>query len=446
MFSFVLFVIVSTYVLQYQFSTAAGNNKDCLILTPYIKAGNASHARHLSEVDSGNFLGVNSHSGFLTVKEEYNSNLFFWYFPHENQAEVPWIIWLQGGPGISSLFGLFELIGPLKIDDGKVKHRNLTWASDYSLLFVDSPVGAGFSFTDDDNGYTDNEDDVGAQLYELVIQLLQMFPELEQAPLFIAGESYAGKYVPALAIQIHRNQDQNDSHPVNLRGIAIGNGIIDPRSMMHYTELLSVLGLLAGKELDKLKEIEDAAVALLDEGKMVDAANKFNETIEYIKKQSGISIYNFNKDSGGSVNSDLELFVTKPEVRSWIHVGSVPFDLNNQYVYTKMLPDFMNSTKPFIEELLEHYGVMCYSGQLDLLLPYGVTKHTHDQFNWSRRSEFDKAPRKRLRSSNKGGIVGYKRSGGNFVEVLIRHAGHMVPIEVPEVAKFIVDSFIMEYK
>lgn len=41
-----------------------------------------------------------------------------------------------------------------------MKERNVTWASDYSLLFLDNPVGAGFSFTDDDRGYPNNEDDV----------------------------------------------------------------------------------------------------------------------------------------------------------------------------------------------------------------------------------------------------------------------------------------------
>jgi vitellogenic carboxypeptidase-like protein len=90
-----------------------------LILTRYIKTGNATLARKLSEVNSKNYLGIKSHSGYITVKEEYNSNLFFWFFPHEKSADVPWIIWLQGGPGISSLYGLFDLIGPFKVEDGK---------------------------------------------------------------------------------------------------------------------------------------------------------------------------------------------------------------------------------------------------------------------------------------------------------------------------------------
>lgn len=56
---------------------------------------------------------------------------------------------------------------------------------------------------------------VGEQLYEFLRQFLQIFPELQQAPLFIAGQSYAGKYVPALGIQIHRHREREPK--INLK-------------------------------------------------------------------------------------------------------------------------------------------------------------------------------------------------------------------------------------
>ncbi|XP_063838438.1 vitellogenic carboxypeptidase-like [Ostrinia nubilalis] len=174
------------------------------ILTPYIQNGSYSMARKLSTVDSKNFLGIKSHSGFMTVKKEYDSNIFFWYFPHERSAEKPWVIWLQGGPGFSSLVGLFHGVGPLKIEDSKVNLQKGTWANDYSLLFVDNPVGAGFSYTRDDRGYTSGQDEIGEQLLEFLVQFLQVFSELQDAPLFIAGQSYSGKYVPTLGLYIHR--------------------------------------------------------------------------------------------------------------------------------------------------------------------------------------------------------------------------------------------------
>lgn len=95
------------------------------MLTPLLKANKADQARKLSIVNASYFLNVTSHSGFLTIDEKYGSNTFFWYFPVMGKpvTETPWIIWLQGGPGASSIAGLFDEIGPLEIDHGLLKSK-----------------------------------------------------------------------------------------------------------------------------------------------------------------------------------------------------------------------------------------------------------------------------------------------------------------------------------
>lgn len=97
------------------------NCSGCLILTPYIRNCKAAQARALSAVNPAQFQGVRSYSAYITVKDEYQSNLFYWFFPVSEleMQNKPWIIWLQGGPGVSSMMGLFDLIGPLQIENGK---------------------------------------------------------------------------------------------------------------------------------------------------------------------------------------------------------------------------------------------------------------------------------------------------------------------------------------
>ncbi|XP_013864126.1 putative serine carboxypeptidase CPVL, partial [Austrofundulus limnaeus] len=122
-----------------------------LFLTPYLEKGAIDEARKLSLV--GNLPGANvkSYSGYLTVNKQFNSNLFFWFFPALMGAgdKAPVLLWLQGGPGGTSMFGLFVEHGPYVVYKNlTVGMRDFAWTSRYSVLYIDNPVGTGFSFTD----------------------------------------------------------------------------------------------------------------------------------------------------------------------------------------------------------------------------------------------------------------------------------------------------------
>lgn len=86
--------------------------------------------------------------GFVNIRE--GGHMFWWlYFTTasvQNYTDRPLIIWLQGGPGSSSTgYGNFAELGPLDIN---LKERNYTWVKDVNVLFVDNPVGTGFSYVE----------------------------------------------------------------------------------------------------------------------------------------------------------------------------------------------------------------------------------------------------------------------------------------------------------
>lgn len=223
------------------------DNDSALFLTPLIRDGKIGQAQAKCRVRLENDTAVESYAGYLTVDEAFNSNMFFWFFPAANGArDAPILMWLQGGPGLSSLYSVFNEHGPFTVD----KHhwlvsRQHAWTSTHSILYVDNPVGAGYSFTGHNDGYSSNQTAVGHNLYTAIVQFFELFPEYRENEFYVAGESYAGKYVPAVSHTIHKN-NPGARVKINFKGLAIGNGLIDPGNQMVYSDFLYQYGLIDG--------------------------------------------------------------------------------------------------------------------------------------------------------------------------------------------------------
>jgi serine carboxypeptidase-like clade 2 len=133
----------------------------------------------------------------------------------------PLVLWLNGGPGCSSLLGAFSEIGPFstnnsyKVGDSLIPNKH-AWNKNANLLFLESPAGVGFS-VDSNDSYTDfitAEDN-----YAALQSFFSKFPEFRGRSFFIAGESYAGKYIPDLARLVLSHGE------FPLAGIMVGNGV-----------------------------------------------------------------------------------------------------------------------------------------------------------------------------------------------------------------------------
>lgn len=100
---------------------------------------------------------------------------------------------ILGGPGDSSLSGLFNEVGPYTIrSDQRLVLREYSWHLKYNVIFIDNPVGTGFSFTDSDAGYSKNLIDVGQNVLKALQQFFLLFPHLQNNEFYLTGESYAG--------------------------------------------------------------------------------------------------------------------------------------------------------------------------------------------------------------------------------------------------------------
>jgi carboxypeptidase C (cathepsin A) len=164
-------------------------------------------------------------------------------------STIPLILWLQGGPGSSSQFGAYTEIGPIVVEKEKPKLRNQlnSWNREAHLLFVDSPLNTGFSYHGDRVGKTQvNTTSIATNhLLNFLYNFYKEFPSLKSSRLYIAGESYAGHYIPSLTNKIFFNMTFVEETDIRLAGIMIGNGFVDPINQINYYDsYLRVAGII----------------------------------------------------------------------------------------------------------------------------------------------------------------------------------------------------------
>lgn len=108
------------------------------------------------------------------------------------------------------------------------------------MIYIDQLVGTGFSFTDP-AGLAHTEDQVAENMFEFLQQFFAMFKELSKNDFYLTGESYAGKWIPAIGNRIHKSGSKKS---FNFVGVAIGDGYTDPYLQNDFSEQLYQLGNL----------------------------------------------------------------------------------------------------------------------------------------------------------------------------------------------------------
>lgn len=164
------------------------------------------------------------------TEENSRNDMFYWVFQSRDKPkDDPLVMWLTGGPGCASEVALFFENGPYKFPDditktGPFSSNSYSWNTNANLLYVDQPIGTGYSHSSLRN-HTMSEKAVAEDMGVFLQGFLAENPEYEGRDFFITGESYAGHYVPAISYYIKKYMPELK---LNLKGIAIGNGLTDP--------------------------------------------------------------------------------------------------------------------------------------------------------------------------------------------------------------------------
>ncbi|XP_010055744.2 serine carboxypeptidase-like 45 [Eucalyptus grandis] len=169
-------------------------------------------------------VSFSQYAGYITVDEKQQRALFYYFTEAEaDPALKPLVLWLNGGPGCSSVgVGAFSEHGPFKPSGDVLLKNDYSWNKEANMLYIESPAGVGFSYSVNNSFYNSVDDKMTARdNLAFLCNWFEKFPQYRERDLFITGESYAGHYVPQLAKLIVQ------SKLFNLKGIAIGNPLLE---------------------------------------------------------------------------------------------------------------------------------------------------------------------------------------------------------------------------
>ncbi|KAF8015376.1 hypothetical protein BT93_H1013 [Corymbia citriodora subsp. variegata] len=178
------------------------------------------------------------YSGYVSIDDNpAGRNLFYYLVVSErNSTKDPVVLWLNGGPGCSSFDGFVYEHGPFNFEAGKTRsalptlHLNpYSWSKVSNIVYLDSPCGVGLSYSTNSNNYDTGDLQTAAATHAFLLKWFELFPEFINNPFYIAGESYAGVYVPTLAAEVVKGMNEGAKPVINFKGYMVGNGVTDAK-------------------------------------------------------------------------------------------------------------------------------------------------------------------------------------------------------------------------
>ncbi|KAL2937224.1 Serine carboxypeptidase-like 49 [Bienertia sinuspersici] len=412
--------------------------------------------------------------------------MFYFFFESRNSKEDPVVIWLTGGPGCSSELALFYENGPFKIANNlSLVWNEHGWDQAANLIFVDQPIGTGFSYSSDKRDIRHDERGVSNDLYDFLQAFFIEHPNFAKNDFYITGESYAGHYIPAFAATVHNNNKAEKGIHINLKGFAIGNGLTDPAVQYKaYPDYALQMGLIKKSSynvISKMVPLCEVAVKLcadnrpdlpshLDpvkyllpylascllpmavEGRQQVVAISdgtkgttscmvsfllCNSIFTSIRVLTGdTNYYDIRKKCEGPLCYDfssMEKFLNEESVRTSLGVGNIDFQSCSTAVYQALLVDWMRNLEVGIPDLLEDgIQLLVYAGEYDLICNWlGNSRWVHSM-NWSGQKDFATSPDVPFEVD--GSEAGILKSYGPLSFLKVHDAGHMVPMDQPKAA------------
>ncbi|XP_072169182.1 lysosomal protective protein-like [Diadema setosum] len=414
-------------------------------------------------------------SGYLNASGE--KKLHYWFVESQNDpANDPVVLWMNGGPGCSSMDGMLTELGPFHVNpDGETLYMNeYSWNTKANMIFLEAPAGVGYSYSPDKQ-YATDDDKVSMDNYLALQSFFKKFPEYASNEFYVTGESYGGIYVPTLSLRILQG-----NATINMKGFAVGNGITNfdtnTDSLVYFAYYHGLLGLDLWKSLTEnccngtkcvfSRTTSAECYTYVGESLNIVYNIGLNEYSLYADCYSGpsgksplVTRYQFDMMHvmghfpttppkyyrASSAGKGLEFappclnrtaekaYLNLPSVRKALHISDqapsweICSNIPYSTIYNTMFDQY--------QTLLTKYRGMVYNGDTDMACNF-----LGDE--WFVESLGLKVLKQRVPWKVNGQIAGFFKQFQNLSMVTVKGAGHMVPADKPAEALHMFTSFL----
>ncbi|XP_049276195.1 probable serine carboxypeptidase CPVL isoform X2 [Rhipicephalus sanguineus] len=403
---------------------------------------------------------IEAYSGFIPVDsgedESYSSYLFFLHIKSEKNAnKKPLLLWLQGGPGKSALYGQFLENGPLGMTVlGTLYKRRHTLLKQFNIIYLDQPVGAGYSF-DRHEKYPSSLEEVSVHLMRFMRRFLRIFHEYKGRDFYVAGESYGARSAVGMASRVLTRTPEE--LPLRFMGVMLGVPFLFPLlQIINSADFLYCSGLLdnGGRELfsGRFSMIQK----LVASKQCLNAAGLLSKTVfnlGFEGEQTLFSNLTGFLDHASIISPQKRrevvayyVYANRWDFKQRIHVNTsrildgTRLDLAKQLT----LNDFFEDQREIFEGVLNRTAVLFYTAQLDALFPAVKIYESFRMLQWRGSEMFKEAQRVPWYRNNKPslGLLGYLKKVDRLMYATVLFGGHRISLDCTAAVKELYDHFL----
>ncbi|KFK38433.1 hypothetical protein AALP_AA3G112700 [Arabis alpina] len=334
---------------------------------------------------------------YIGVGEEEEVQLFYYFIKSErNPEQDPLLLWLSGGPGCSSISGLIYENGPLTVKlevyNGTLPSlvsTSYSWTKVSSILYVDQPVGTGFSYSRTHIANKPSDSGEAKRITEFIHKWLGKHQEFLSNPFYVGGDSYCGMVVPALVQEISKGNYLCCKPPINLQGYVLGNPAAEVgNDYNHRIPYAHGMALISDELYESLKRICKGEYQTVDprNTECLKLLEKYDKSIDRIytglillskcdKTSPDCYEYRYSLITHWANDESVQraLQINKESIGEWIRCyREIPYthDIKNS------IPYHMNNS-------IDGYPSLIFSGDHDFEIPFLGTQAWIRSLNYS---------------------------------------------------------------